>query len=281
MSSLLKPMKERGLIPFVMAGFPDQATSLRIALALLDEGAVALEIGVPFSDPMADGPVIQLAASRALTGGASLRSTLGLVSEIKRQRSNSSIVLFTYLNPLLRMGLKGFTTLARDSGVDATLVVDLPPEEATEHVKVHRAAGLGTIFLASPTSSVERLGKIAAMSSGFIYGVARVGTTGEVQGLSSSLASEIKTLRVHSAGLPVAVGFGVANAEQAAEVARLADSVVIGSRFVSLIQNSETGEIAERAVRTFARSCVQAIRAVHEGAEKKPESELAKKSERV
>jgi tryptophan synthase alpha chain len=169
-----------------MAGFPDEATSLRLALALIDEGAAAIEIGVPFSDPMADGPAIQLAAARALAGGATLRSSLALAREIKRQRPEAIVVLFTYFNPIYRLGAAAYAGAAREAGVDATLVVDLPPEEAADHVRAHREAKLGTIFLASPTSSEARQRQVAELSTGFIYAVSRLGTTGEASALSGT-----------------------------------------------------------------------------------------------
>lgn len=144
-SALLDPLPRRGLIPFLMAGYPDNASSLRFALALIDAGAIALEIGVPFSDPVADGPVIQFAAAEAIKGGATLQSSIELVASIKRLRPDTAIVLFTYYNPLYRLGIKAFAERARSAGVDATLVVDLPPEEADFYVREMRAAGLGTI----------------------------------------------------------------------------------------------------------------------------------------
>jgi tryptophan synthase alpha chain len=230
-----------------------------LALALIDEGAAAIEIGVPFSDPMADGPAIQLAAARALAGGATLRSSLALAREIKRQRPEAIVVLFTYFNPIYRLGAAAYAGAAREAGVDATLVVDLPPEEAADHVRAHREAKLGTIFLASPTSSEARQRQVAELSTGFIYAVSRLGTTGEASALSGTLASEVACLRKNAGGLPIAVGFGISTASQAAEVARIADAVVIGSRFVSLIAESATAGEAEAQVRALARECVAAI----------------------
>ena len=192
-----------------------------------------------------------------------MRLTLQLVREIKHLRPKSNLVLFTYLNPIRRMGLDAFVQLAVESGVDSTLVVDLPPEEAFDHVRAHRSAGLGTVFLASPTSSVERLAKVAELSSSFIYGISRTGITGAAVSVSSSLAREMAVLREQSRGLPIGVGFGISNSAQAAEVARLADAVVIGSRFLTLIQESATIDQAESKVRQLARECIEAIARVH------------------
>ena len=266
-SLLIEPLVKKGLIAFIMAGDPDHATALRMALALIDEGIIALEIGVPFSDPVADGTLIQAAASRALAKGTTLQSTLQLIAQIKNLRPLAPIVLFTYLNPILKLGLETFVEQALHSGVDATLVVDLPPEESIEHVQIHRALGLGTVFLAAPNTRPDRLKTIILKSTGFVYAISRAGTTGTHHALASSLGAQLNELKsvrdaiVHAGGhrLPIAVGFGISTPTQAAEVAELCDAVIIGSRFVSLIHASASADEAEQSVRLFARECIQAI----------------------
>ena len=245
----------KGLIPFVMAGYPSFEDSLRYALALIDEGITALEIGVPFSDPLADGPVIQHAASVALSNGTNLQTVFSLVRGIKARQPNLPIVLFTYLNPLLRCGLAHYARSAVAAGAAATLCVDIPPEEADAYVQVHREANLKTIFLASPTTTQERLQRIATLSTGFLYYVSRTGVTGEAEHVSSTLAHELSAIRAH-VSVPVAVGFGISTPEQAAGVAKHADAVVIGSRFLSLMAS---GHHAERDIRALARDSIRAM----------------------
>lgn len=267
-SLLIDPLAKRGLIAFIMAGDPDHATTLRMALALIDEGIIALEIGVPFSDPVADGAVIQAAAARALTNGTTLQSTFQLIAQIKNLRPLIPIVLFTYLNPILKIGLETFVEKAREHGVDATLVVDLPPEESSRHVQVHRNLGLGTVFLAAPNTRADRLRNIVSNSTGFIYAISRAGTTGTHRNLATSLGLQLNELTRIRDGiadaegrrLPIAVGFGISTPSQAAEVAALSDAVIIGSRFVSLIHESASADEAETSVRLFARECIQAIK---------------------
>ena len=267
-SLLMEPLAKKGLIAFIMAGDPDHATALRMALVLIDEGIIALEIGVPFSDPVADGTVIQAAASRALASGTTLQSTFQLIAQIKKLRPLIPIVLFTYLNPILKIGLETFVEQALHSGVDATLVVDLPPEESSRHVQIHRAFGLGTVFLAAPNTRADRLQTIVSNSTGFVYAISRAGTTGTHRALASSLEAQLNELTfvrdaiVHAGGyrLPIAVGFGISTPSQAAEVAALSDAVIIGSRFVSLIHESASTDASETSVRLFARQCIEAIK---------------------
>jgi len=248
---------QKHLIPFLMAGYPSLEASERLALALIEEGARTLEIGVPFSDPLADGPVIQKVAAQALAGGTRLKDVFELIARLRR-KYDASIVVFSYLNPLLRYGLENYAKQAVDSGASATLAVDLPPEEAAEYLSVHEKSGLKTVFLASPTTKLSRLPLIAQASSGFIYYVSRTGVTGEREDIPAALAEELAPIRGMTEK-PIAVGFGISNSEQAAIVSRSADAVVIGSRFLSIIDDSPDLSTAETRVREFARGCLEAM----------------------
>lgn len=220
-------------VPFLVAGDPDLAATERLLTAMARAGADLVELGVPFSDPIADGAVIQAAAARALAGGTTLSHILELVARC-RARVGVPIVLFTYFNPLLAHGLERFAEQAAASGVDGVLIVDLPPEEAEEEVlPALRAEGLDTIFLLAPTSTRERVERVARLGSGFVYYVSRTGTTGVREQLPESLAREVAAVRKR-VKLPVAVGFGVSSPEQVAEVAACADGVVVGSALVRL-----------------------------------------------
>ena len=188
-------MLSKELIPFLMTGYPNLESSEQIAVDLLKRGVRTIEIGVPFSDPMADGPVIQHAAEQALKNGVRLSDCLAMVSRIKKQYPQARLILFTYLNPLLRYGLQNYARDAQIAGVAATLTVDLPLEEATEYLNVHRENKLGTVFLASPTTSTTRLQKISEASSEFIYYVSRAGVTGAQKDLSISLGSELEKIK--------------------------------------------------------------------------------------
>ena len=253
-NEILKPDR-KALIPFVMAGYPSLEASLQHSLALIEEGVSAIEIGIPFSDPIADGPVIQNAATRALENGVNLEAVFSLVRKIKRRYPDFPIILFTYLNPILRYGLKAYARDAADAGGDATLCVDLPPEEAGEYVRLHRETKLKTVFLASPTTSRDRLRRIADLSEGFLYYVSRAGVTGETSHLSSTLAHELSLIR-SQVSIPIAVGFGISNPEQAALAARDAEAVVIGSRFLTLMAKPET---ADFEIRDLARRSLLAM----------------------
>jgi len=245
------------LVPFLMAGYPSLEASERLALALIEEGVRVLEVGVPFSDPLADGPVIQKVSARALENGVRLKDVFELVSRLRR-RSDASIVLFSYLNPLLRYGFENYTRHAVEAGIHATLAVDLPPEEAEAYLAAHEKVGLKTVFLASPTTRPSRLPLIAHASTGFIYYVSRTGVTGEREDLPETLAAQLAPLR-DVTSTPIAVGFGISNAEQAAVIARSADAVVIGSRFLSLVEESSDLSEAEKRVRALARNCLAAM----------------------
>jgi tryptophan synthase alpha chain len=203
-----------------------------------------LELGVPFSDPLADGPVIQRSSERALRAGVTLESVLRLVREL-RSRSALPLVLFTYYNPLLRHGLARAAAAAAEAGVDGVLVTDLPPEEADEWVRAARAAGLDTIFLASPTSPDDRLRRVASFSRGFVYAVSRTGVTGEQDRLSTDAGPLLDRLRALT-DEPLALGFGISTPGQVAEAARAADAVVVGSALVRFLEEQPRADVAER-----------------------------------
>ena len=224
----------RAFIAYLTAGDPSPAHTKSLVLALERGGADLIELGVPFSDPIADGPVIQRASHRALQAGANLPGILACVREIRRE-SQIPLLLFSYLNPLLRYGFENLARDAADAGVDGVLLTDLCIEEAEPSVAQLRAQGLDTIFLAAPTSSARRLRLVAEQSSGFIYLVSRTGVTGEQATLSGQAHSLIQQMRALTA-LPLAVGFGISTPQQVAEVAEIADGIVVGSALVKFIE---------------------------------------------
>ena len=240
-----------GLVVYLTAGDPDLAATREIAIAAIDAGADVIELGVPFSDPLADGPVIQRAMERALERGVSLRDVIRLAAEIRAARPQASLVIFSYLNPILRYGLKKFADDAKASGVDGVLATDLIVEEAGEYLAELERVGLQPIFLAAPTSPDERLEAIAQHSKGFIYAISRVGITGKQQTMTSDAAALVARIRRWSR-LPVAVGFGISTSEHVAQVAEFADAAVIGSAIVELIEGS-TAEAAPGAVARFIK----------------------------
>lgn len=226
-----------GLVVYLTIGDPDLATSKRIALAAIDAGADVLELGVPFSDPLADGPVIQRASERAVRNGTRLNDVLALASSLRKERPAAGLVVFSYLNPILRMGLETFATAAEKTGVDAVLVTDLIAEESEEYRAVLRKHRLQPIFLAAPTSPDHRLARIAEVSEGFIYAISRVGITGTQQKVASDARELVARLRRYTK-LPIALGFGISNAVHVAVVAEYADAAVVGSAIVALIEQS-------------------------------------------
>ena len=233
------------------AGDPSLEATYAIALAALDAGADVLELGVPFSDPLADGPVIQRASERAVARGVTLRDVLALCRRIREARPHAGIVLFSYLNPVVRMGLPEFCRAAKESGADGVLLTDMIVEEAGEYLAAMKANGLQPVFLAAPTSPDDRLRAIAENSEGFIYAISRVGITGTQTALESDAEQLVRRLRQFTTK-PIAVGFGISNAAHVAAVGRFADAAIIGSAIVSLIEQSTAGEEA-RAVGDFVR----------------------------
>lgn len=244
----LKAAGKTAFIPYITAGDPTLAQTEEIVYALEAAGADIIEFGVPFSDPIGDGPVNQEAALRALKHNVTLRDVLALIKKI-REKSQVAILIFTYYNPVLAFGLKAFAEAAADAGADGVLCVDLPPEEADEYKAALDAAGLRTVFLMSPTSTDERIQLIAKQSTGFIYYVSRLGVTGEQAALAADLDKAVANIQKHTT-TPVAVGFGISTPEQAKAVATMAQGVVVGSAIVRMI--GQLGESPETAAKVGA-----------------------------
>ena len=243
-----------GFIPFITAGDPDIATTELLLIELAAAGADIIELGVPFSDPVADGEVIQRASERALRNGVTLRDALACAARAK-QRIDVPIVLFSYFNPLLKFGEQKLAKEAKQAGVDGVLVTDLIPEEAQSWTETLVQFDLDPIFLVAPTTSDERLARIAQQASGFIYAVSRAGVTGARDEMSRDAEALVKRVRPVS-GLPVAVGFGISTAEQVREVWRFADAAVIGSAIVSQIEKLGSCADLIKRIGEFARSLV-------------------------
>ncbi|MGZ4730570.1 MAG: tryptophan synthase subunit alpha [Terriglobales bacterium] len=224
------------LVAYLTCGDPDLANTLDIALAAIDAGADVIELGVPFSDPVADGPVIQRASERALRHGTSLLQVLELARKI-RKKSQAGLIIFTYLNPVLRMGMEKFSAAAQDACVDGALITDLPVEESRDYLVEMRKRGLATVFLAAPTSTDARLQQIAQASSGFVYAVSRTGVTGARQQMPEDAPKLVGRLRRYT-DLPVAVGFGISTSAQFEAVGKFADAAVVGSAIVEIIERN-------------------------------------------
>ncbi len=232
----LKSCNLKAFIPYIMAGDPDIDSTLERVMLLVECGADIIELGVPFSDPLADGPTIQRAAERALQAGVTLRKIIPFVAKI-RQHTQIPIVLMTYYNPIFKYGENSFVNDARDAGVDGVIIPDLPPEEAKELISASRKKGLDTIFLLAPTSTKERIKKIASASSGFVYYVSMTGITGSQLALDDTFKRHIEDVK-NATDKPVAVGFGVSTPDEAYNVARLADGVIVGSAIVKKLHES-------------------------------------------
>jgi tryptophan synthase alpha chain len=235
--------KKPGIVAYLTAGDPDLATTRDIALAAIDNGADVIELGVPFSDPLADGPVIQRASERAVARGVRLADVLDLAMELRAARPAAGLVLFSYLNPVVRMGMKTFCARAAEAGADGVLLTDMIVEEAGEYLAGMKAHGMAPIFLAAPTSPDARLKAIAGVSQGFVYAISRVGITGTQQKVAGD-ASELVTRLRQFTKLPIAVGFGISNAEHVRAVGEFADAAIIGSALVALIEKSPAKEAA-------------------------------------
>ena len=231
-------------VAFLTAGDPSLDRTVEAAMELDGAGVDVLELGVPFSDPLADGPVIQRASERALARGVTLPRVLQAVRRI-RERSEMPLLLFSYYNPLLRHGLPRLARDAKEAGVDGVLVTDLPPEEAEEWIAAARGADLDTVFLASPTSPPERLRRVAEASRGFVYAISRTGVTGERQALSEDAHPLVERLRA-LADVPVALGFGLSTPEQVREAGAVADGVVVGSALVRFLEEHPEGDLGAR-----------------------------------
>jgi tryptophan synthase alpha chain len=237
----LRAARRSALIPFVTAGDPSPRSTVPVMHAMVKAGADVIELGVPFSDPMADGPVIQRSSERALRNGVGLRDVLGMVAEFRRIDAATPVVLMGYANPIERMGLAPFVRAARDAGVDGVLIVDYPPEESGDWLAVLEGSGIDPIFLLSPTSSDKRIDLVAKVAKGYIYYVSLKGVTGAANIDTRDVEAMIARIRARTL-VPVGVGFGIRDGETARRVARIADAVVIGSRIVQ-----EISDAADRA----------------------------------
>jgi len=254
----LRARGELGIVAYITAGDPSFDATLKYVLALAEAGADVIELGVPFSDPLADGPTIQRASERALKAGATLAGILELVRRI-RQSSQVPLVLFSYYNPILQMGLERFASAAASAGADGVLATDLTPEESEDYRRILAAHHLDTIFLGAPTSTDERLAKIAACSSGFLYLISRTGVTGAKDSLPDDLPALIR--RTHGVTkLPIAVGFGISLPGHVSVLGGLADAAVVGSALVSEIEKAKSVDAAARALAERVRSFKEAAR---------------------
>ena len=235
----LRAEKRPGLVTYTTAGDPDLPRSAEILKALDRAGADVLEVGVPFSDPLADGPVIQRATERAIAAGGSLRASLAMIAAV-RAEIRAPIVIFSYANPMLRLGLDAFARQAADAGVDGVLALDLPIEEAASFRETLAKAGIDTIFLLSPTTTDARIKTAASLGSGFLYGISRLGVTGARAQVAAGAEAMVRRIRAHTP-MPIAVGFGISSPEQVAEVCAYADAAVVGSALVSMIAEASAG----------------------------------------
>jgi tryptophan synthase alpha chain len=242
----LRASGELGIVAYITAGDPSLDATLKFVLALDEAGADVIELGIPFSDPLADGPTIQRASERALRAGTTLARVLDLIPRIRRS-SEVPLVLFGYYNPILQMGLEKFAAAASSAGADGVLVTDLTPEESDDYRRVLAAHHLDTVFLGAPTSTEERLRKIAACSSGFLYLISRTGVTGEKDALPEDLPALLRRARSVTA-LPIAVGFGISQPVHVSVLGGLADAAVVGSALVSEIEKAKSVDAAAAAL---------------------------------
>ena len=257
----LRREDRKALVPFFTAGDPNPKSTVSLMHALVEGGADVIELGVPFSDPMADGPVIQRSSERALKHGVSLKDVIGYVADFRRTNSATPVVLMGYANPVEAMGEERFADAAKRAGVDGVLIVDYPPEEAEAIVRLLEERGLDTIFLLSPTTTDARLERVAALGRGYLYYVSLKGVTGAANIDLDEISTRLAHIRKHTR-LPVGVGFGIRDAETARRIASVADAVIIGSRLVQEIETSRPDEVNAR-VSAFMRG----IRAAMDSAE--------------
>jgi tryptophan synthase alpha chain len=249
--SRLRAEKRAGLVTYVTAGDPDLPRTAGILRALDRAGADVIEVGVPFSDPLADGPVIQRATERALAAGTTLRGVLDLIAQV-RSELQAGIVVFSYANPILRLGAERFADLARDAGVDGVLVLDLPIEESADFRNLLRSRGIDTILLLSPTTSEERLRTAATLGSGFLYAISRLGVTGVRDQLAEGADAMVARIRAVSE-LPVALGFGISRPEHVRAVGQWADAAVVGSALVNVIAEAGASNDLNTRVEEYVR----------------------------
>ncbi len=241
-----------GLVIYFTAGDPDLSTTREMAIAAIDNGADVIELGVPFSDPLADGPVIQRASERAVARGTRLSDVLGTCKEIRAARPEAGIILFSYLNPVVRFGMEAFVKAAKDAGADGVVLTDMIVEEAEEYLRLMRENDLAPVFLAAPTSPDARLKAIAEHSQGFVYAISRVGITGTQVELASDAEALVARIKQFTK-LPVALGIGVSTPEHVRAVVEFADAAVVGSAIVALIEKTPAAD-APAAVGEFVRS---------------------------
>jgi len=251
-------LKRPGLVIYFTAGDPDLATTREMAIAAIDNGADVIELGVPFSDPLADGPVIQRASERAVARGTRLTDVLAICKEIREARPAAGIILFSYLNPVVRMGMAAFAKAAKAAGADGVLLTDMIVEEAGEYLKLMREYELAPVFLAAPTSPDERLQAIAESSQGFVYAISRVGITGTQTELASDAQGLVERIKKFT-NLPVALGFGVSTQEHVKAVGGFADAAVVGSAIVGLIEKTPAADAA-KAVGEFVRGLREGVK---------------------
>ena len=254
----LRSSGELGIVAYITAGDPSLDATLKFVLALAEAGADVIELGVPFSDPLADGPTIQRASERALKAGTTLASVLELVRRI-RKSSQVPLVLFSYYNPILQMGLEKFASAAASAGADGVLATDLTPEESEDYRRIMRLHSLDTIFLGAPTSTDERLAKIAGCSSGFLYLISRTDVTGAKDSLPDDLPALLRRARSVTV-LPIAVGFGISLPGHVSVLGGLADAAVVGSALVSEIEKAKSVDAAATALAERVRSLKEAAR---------------------
>jgi tryptophan synthase alpha chain len=252
----LRRAGELGLVAYLTAGDPTLEATERIVLALAEAGADVIELGVPFSDPLADGPTIQRSSERALRSGTTLRRVLGLVKRL-RPKTEAPLMLFSYFNPVLQMGVEAFADTAAAAGADGALITDLTPEEAGEYRRIVLARGLDTIFLAAPTTTDQRLQRIAEASTGFLYLISRTGVTGAREALPDDLPALVRRARANTR-LPIAVGFGISLPGHVSILGGLADAAVVGSALVQEIERATSVDAAVRAVAERVRALKQA-----------------------
>ncbi|MDH4028818.1 MAG: tryptophan synthase subunit alpha [Nitrospirota bacterium] len=246
----IKRENRKALIPYIMAGDPDLGSTKDLVLDLESAGADIIELGVPFSDPLADGPTIQRAAERSLQQGTTLRKVLALVKEIRRH-TRIPLVLMTYYNPVFRFGIERFAEEAVRAGVDGTIIPDLIPDEADDFIRAAKQHGLDTVFLLAPTSTPDRIRKVTKAATGFIYYVSITGITGSKLSMSSAMKNTLEAVK-KSSNKPVAVGFGISNPAEASAAAKLADGVIIGSAIVKMIAQG-------KSVNSFVKNIRKAI----------------------
>ena len=260
----LRASGELGLVAYITAGDPSLAATHKFVLALAEAGADVIELGVPFSDPLADGPTIQRASERALKNHVTLAQVVNLVREI-RKSSEIPLVLFSYYNPILQMGLEKFAAAASQTGADGVLATDLTPEEAAGYHRILHAHNLDTIFLGAPTSTDERLGRIAAASSGFLYLISRTGVTGAKDALPDDLPSLVRRARAATT-LPIAVGFGISLPGHVSVLGGLADAAVVGSALVSEIEKATAHDSSAAAIDRAASALAEKMRSLKHAA---------------